>query len=164
MRHAFAELTKAGYAPWSFFTFTRAARHQHQYATRTFLGEDCYAFGTSAFGRLGDYLFQNSNDEQKYMATLAAGQLPITRGHRLTSLDAIIREVLLGMKLVRFDLRRFQSRHGFKLELLCADTLATLVADGFITLSEDEIQLTNKGILYGDYSGKSLARRLMDLE
>jgi len=164
MRHAFDELTKAGYVPASFFTFTRATGHEHQYAPRTFLGEDCYAFGTSAFGKLGNYLFQNTNDEQKYIATLAAGQLPISRGHHLTSLDAIIREVVMGMKLVRFDLRRFQSRHGFKLELLCAETLATLVADGFITLTEDEIRLTDKGILYGDYSGKSLVRRLMDLE
>lgn len=164
MRYAFDELTKADYVPWSFFTFTRAAQHQHQYATRTFLGEDCYAFGTSAFGKLGDYLFQNTNDEQKYIATLAAGQLPISRGHHLTSLDAIVREVLMGMKLVRFDLRRFQSRYGFKLESLCADTLANLAADGFITLSADAICLTNKGILYGDYSGKSLARRLVELE
>jgi oxygen-independent coproporphyrinogen-3 oxidase len=76
----------------------------------------------------------------------------------------MIREVVLGMKLVRFDLRRFQSRYGFKLETLCADVLTRLADDGFITVSDDEIQLTHKGILYGDYSGKSLAKCLMDME
>jgi oxygen-independent coproporphyrinogen-3 oxidase len=164
MHHALTELTQADYKPWSFFTFTRCGQHQHRYATSTFLGDDCYAFGTSAFGKLGDYLFQNTNDEQNYMALLAEDQLPVSRGHHMTCLDTMIREVLLGMKLVRFDLRRFQSRYGFKLEKLCADVLDRLVDDGFITLAEDEIQLTNKGILYGDYSGKSLAKHLMDME
>ncbi len=164
MQYALAELTGADYKPWSFFTFTKCGQHQHQYATSTFLGNDCYAFGTSAFGKLGNYLFQNTNDEQKYMALLAEGKLPVTRGHRLTSLDRMIREVVLGMKLVRFDLRRFQRRHGFRLERLCAETLAKLESVGFITLSEDEIRLTDKGILYGDYSGKSLAKCLMEME
>lgn len=164
MNYAMNELTQVDYKPWSFFTFTKSGQHQHQYATSTFLGEDCYAFGTSAFGKLGNYLFQNSNDEQKYMALLAEDQLPITRGHYLTSIDTMIREVVMGMKLVRFDLRRFQNRHGFRLEKLCADTLEKLVNEGYITVSEDEIQLTSKGILYGDYSGKSLAKCLMDME
>jgi oxygen-independent coproporphyrinogen-3 oxidase len=164
MQHAFTELTKAEYKPWSFFTFARCGQNQHRYATSTFLGDDCYAFGTSAFGKLGNYLYQNTNDEQNYMALLAENQLSITRGHRMTSLDAMIREVVLGMKLVRFDLRRFQRRYGFKLERLCADALAQLVEKGFITLSDDEIALTDRGILYGDYSGKSLAKSLMDME
>ncbi len=164
MDYAIGELTQADYYPWSFFTFSKCGQYQQKYATSTFLGDDCYAFGTSAFGKLGNYLFQNSNDEQKYMALLAEDQLPVTRGHHLTCLDAMIREVVLGMKLVSFDLRRFQSRYGFKLETLCADTLADLQEKGFITLTEDEIRLTHKGILYGDYSGKSLAKRLMEME
>jgi oxygen-independent coproporphyrinogen-3 oxidase len=164
MDYAIGELAQADYKPWSFFTFTKCGQYQQKYATSTFLGDDCYAFGTSAFGKLGNYLFQNSNDEQKYMALLAEDQLPVTRGHHLTCLDAMIREVVLGMKLVSFDLRRFQSRYGFKLETLCADTLADLQDKGFITLTEDEIRLTHKGILYGDYSGKSLAKRLMEME
>jgi oxygen-independent coproporphyrinogen-3 oxidase len=76
----------------------------------------------------------------------------------------MVREVVMGMKLIRFDLRRFQNRYGFKLEKLCAEPLANLVDKGFITLSDDEIRLTDKGILYGDYSGKSLAKHLMDME
>lgn len=164
MQYAFEELKKADYKPWSFFTFTKCGQHKHVYSPSTFLGDDCYAFGTSAFGKLGNYLFQNTNDEQKYMALLAKDQLPVSRGHRLTSLDAMIREVVLGMKLVSFDLRRFQSRYGFRLEKLCADTLARLERGGYIILTENEIQLTHKGILYGDYSGKSLAKCLMDME
>lgn len=163
MQYAFNELKQADYKPWSFFTFTKCGQHKHVYSPSTFLGGDCYAFGTSAFGKLGSYLFQNTNDEQKYMETVAEGNLPVMRGYHLSPLDAMIREVLLGMKLVSFDLRRFQERYGFKLESLCADSVDKLVEQRFITLTEDEIQLTDKGILYGDYAGKSLAQSLMAL-
>lgn len=161
MQYAMDQLEPAGYQPWSFYTYAKAGGHQHVYATSTFMGDDCYAFGVSAFGKLGETLFQNTNDEHKYVELLESDQLPVIRGHRLSSLDKMIREVVLGMKLVRFDLRRFQKRHGFRLEALCASTLGQLQADDFIALSEDEIKLTAKGILHGDYVGKSLARSLM---
>jgi putative oxygen-independent coproporphyrinogen III oxidase len=161
MQYAIDQLEQMGYQPWSFYTYAKAGHHQHVYATSTFMGDDCYAFGVSAFGKLGDTLFQNTNDEQKYIGLLENNQLPVMRGHRLSSLDEMIREVVLGMKLVRFDLRRLQERHGFRLEALCASTLGQLQADDFIALSEDEIRLTAKGILHGDYVGKSLARSLM---
>ncbi|MGH8547087.1 MAG: coproporphyrinogen-III oxidase family protein [Methylococcales bacterium] len=161
MQYAIDQLEGAGYRPWSFYTYAKPGGHQHVYATSTFMGDDCYAFGVSAFGKLGDTLFQNTNDEHKYIELLESDQLPIMRGHLLSSLDKMIREVVLGMKLVRFDLRRFQQRHGFRLEALCASTLEQLVLDDFIALSDDEITLTAKGILHGDYTGKSLARSLL---
>lgn len=163
MRHAVERLEESGYNPWSFYTFTRGGDHRHVYATSTFLGDDCYAFGVSAFGRLGDTLFQNTNDENSYNELLESGRLPVVRGHRLSSLDGMIRDLVLGLKLVSFDLRRFQERHGVRLAALCGDTLGQLEADGFIRVDEEALRLTPKGILYGDYVGKSFARRLMDL-
>jgi oxygen-independent coproporphyrinogen-3 oxidase len=94
---------------------------------------------------------------------LENGQLPIVRGHRLSGLDAIIRELVLGLKLVRFDLGRFQERHGFRLEALCGDVLSRLRDEDFIQVDEEAIYLTPKGILYGDYVGKSFARRLIEM-
>ena len=163
MQYAIDELEQAAYQPWSFFTFTKGGHHQHTYATSTFLGDDCYAFGVSAFGRLGEYQFQNTNDEQKYIDLLEGGELPVARGHHMTSMDEMIRDVVMRMKLVHFDLRDFQNRHGFRLEALCTASLEQLEADDFITVSEDEISLTPKGILHGDYVGKSLAKSLMEM-
>jgi len=163
MQYAMDELENAGYHPWSFFTFTKDDKYRNDHTINTFLGEDFYAFGVSAFGRLDNILFQNTNDEQKYADLVNDGELPVARGYELTSLDSIIRDVVLGMKMITFDLRRFQERHGFRLEALCAEPIAQLVAEGYITLSEDEIALTKKGLLYGDYSGKSLVKSLMEL-
>jgi len=161
MQYAMDELEEAGYVPWSFYTFTKGGENVHVHSPSVFRGDDIYSFGTSAFGRLGDYLFQNTNDENKYMEMLSEDEIPVQRGHRLTTLDSMIRDVVLSMKLVSFNLRYFEHKYGVKLETLCADTMEELVTGGFITVSEDEIQLTRKGILYGDFAGKSLARTLM---
>lgn len=162
MEYAMDELVDAGYHPWSFFTFTKGDNYRNEYAKRTFMGEDLYSFGVSAFGRLGNTLFQNTNDEQKYVALIEEDELPVARGYELTSLDSMIRDVVMGMKMLKFDLRDFQERHGFRLETLCSDTLSDLQSDGYISLSEDEISLTKKGLLHGDYSGKSLVKNLME--
>lgn len=161
MRYAMEQLEEADYLPWSFYTFTKRGENVHLHSPSVFRGDDIYAFGTSAFGRLGDYLFQNTNDEDKYIQMLSEDQLPVQRGHRLTMLDNMIRDVVLSMKLVRFSLHDFAEKYGVKLELLCAETVRELVEDGFITMSDDSLHLTKKGILYGDYAGKSLARSLM---
>lgn len=161
MHYAMQEFQQADYVPWSFYNYTRRGGHVHVHAPSIFRGDDCAAFGVSAFGRYGDWLYQNTNDEEKYTQQVEAGELPVQRGYPLTSLDNIIRDVLLCMKLVSLDLRWFQRKHGFKLESLCAATVQQLQEDDFITVSENEIRLTEKGMLYGDYAGKSLARALM---
>ena len=162
MHYAMQQLQQADYVPWSFYNYTKRGGHVHVHAPSIFRGDDCAAFGVSAFGRHGDWLYQNTNDEEKYIQQVEAGELPVQRGYPLTSLDNIIRDVVLCMKLVSFDLRWFQQKHGFKLESLCAETLHQLQADDFIVLSENEIRLTEKGMLYGDYAGKSLTRALMN--
>jgi oxygen-independent coproporphyrinogen III oxidase len=161
MQYAMDELEQAEYLPWSFYTFTKHGENVHVHSPSVFRGDDIYAFGTSAFGRLGDYLFQNTNDEEKYIQLLEEGKLSVQRGHYLTAQDNMIRDVVLTMKLVSFDLRAFERKYGFKLEMLCASTIKELVQEGFITMSDDALHLTKKGILYGDYAGKSLARTLM---
>ena len=160
MRFALAQFEQANYLPWSFFTFTQAGRYPHLYASSIWRGVDCYAFGVSAFGELGHWLYQNTNELEKYFAALDAGELPINRGYELRSLDRIIRTVLLGMKLIRLDLQEFQQQFGFRLEALCAEALAYLTAEAFVTVTEQALALTPKGILYGEYVGKILANDL----
>lgn len=162
MHYALEQFNRHGYQPWSFYTFTTPGTRQHVYATRTFLGEDLYAFGVSAFGKLGDFVFQNTNDEQKYIDMVMDGKLSVARGHKLSYLEHMIRYVVLGMKLMTFDLRAFEEKYGFKLEALCAPVIEDLTAKKLIDVSDTEITLTQEGMLYGDYTGKSFAKHLMD--
>ena len=160
MQYAMEQFERANYHPWSFFTFTKNGHYVNEYTQNIFGATDLYGFGVSAYGVLGDTLLQNTTDLEKYTATVEAGEIPLARGHRLNSREKMMREVLLGMKLLRLNLQDFQKRHGFKLESLCASTLKQLEREGFISLSEDEIELTSLGILYGDYVGMSLVKAL----
>jgi oxygen-independent coproporphyrinogen-3 oxidase len=40
---------------------------------------------------------------------------------------------------------------------LCAPVIDELIADGLVTVSDERVSLTRKGILWGDFSGRKLA-------
>jgi len=162
MTYAMEQFEKNQYVPWCFFTFTRNGQYKNIYASSLWQGTDCYAFGASGFGSMGRWLYQNTNDDEKYTEILESGKLPVNRGYLMTDLEEIIRRISLGMKLVRFDLKAFQNRFGFRLESLCSPVLETLAAEGFISVSDEFAALTSKGILYGDYSGKCVAEFLRE--
>jgi oxygen-independent coproporphyrinogen-3 oxidase len=157
MQYAMDRFAQANYQPWSYFTYTKNNSDRSEYIANIWQGMDFYGLGVSAFGCLEDSILQNSSDTDKYSAMIAAGELPLARGYRFTGLDLMVRDVLLGMKLLRLDLKKFQKRHGFRLESLCSDLLTKLQREDFITISQQHIELTAKGILYGDYVGQTLA-------
>ena len=163
MQYAMEQFEQANYRPWSFFTFTKNGHYVNEYTQSIFETTDLYGFGASAYGVLGDVLLQNTIDLEKYTATVDAGEIPLARGHHLNSLEKMRREVLLGMKLLRLNLRDFQKRHGFKLESLCSSLLKQLEVEGFIFLCENKVELTAKGILYGDYVGQTLVDSLKQM-
>ncbi len=163
MQHAIEKFEAANYLPWNWYTFTKMGQYEHVYPKSQWRGNDCLPFGVSAYGRVGDFLFQNTNDLEKYAATVEAGDLPINRGYRLNSRDQMIRDVILGIKLIHLPLTDFQRKYGFTLTSLCLPTLEHLQAEDFISFSDNEISLTSKGILYGDYVGKRLAQSLREI-
>lgn len=162
-RHALEELVRADYQPVNFFTFTRGGRYAQRHTTTKWQGTDVYAFGASAFGSLGNWAYQNTNDLQRYSELIEQGQLPLFRGFVYNDLDMMTRDVILGMKLIHFDRRAFKKRHGFDLVKLCESTIRRLENEDLITVGEESVSMTKKGILYGDYAGRTLAYSLESL-
>jgi oxygen-independent coproporphyrinogen-3 oxidase len=158
--YALEEFTRAGYQPVNFFTFTRGGQYVQRHTTTKWQGVDVYAFGASAFGSLGNWAYQNTNDLESYSTLLQGGKLPIFRGYAYNSLELMTRDVILGMKLIRFDRVAFRKRHGFDLATLCSPELKRLEETEFLTIDDESIVLTKKGILYGDYVGRALAASL----
>ena len=146
--------------PGVFFTYTKDGCDESKYISSIWRGMDFYGFGASAFGTLGDSILQNASELHQYGEMVEAGELPLQRGYHFTSFDRMVREVLMGIKLLRFDLKGFKQRHGLRLEKICASIIRELEAEGFINLFPDTLELTNKGILYGDYVGKTVADAL----
>lgn len=159
-QYAIDTLRNAGFETVNFFTLTRGGGYIQKHTDNKWRGEDLYAFGASAFGMLGNWAYQNTIDLQKYVAQMEAGEMPTYRGFLYSSLDMMARDVILGMKLIHFDRALFRKRHGVDLLRLCGPQIEKLEEDGFVTVSDEAISLTDKGILYGDYAGKILASTL----
>ena len=74
--------------------------------------------------------------------------------------DLMTRDVALGMKLIRFDRKEFKRRYGFDVVALCKSTVDALIAEDLLRVDENALELTHKGILWGDYVGHCLAEAL----
>jgi oxygen-independent coproporphyrinogen-3 oxidase len=97
-----------------------------------------------------------------YLETLEKGALAISRGQKMHSLDRLIRDVLLGIKLNFLDLNYFRTEYGFSLETLAKQAIQELLDKEFIQIQPTRLELTFEGMLQGDYTGKYLARALLD--
>jgi oxygen-independent coproporphyrinogen-3 oxidase len=162
-RYAIDELKAAGYRPVNFFTFTRDGQFAQRHITTKWQGTDVYACGSSAFGSLGNWAYQNTTEFDRYSALIEQGQLPIFRGYVYSGLELMTRDLLLGMKLVRLDRRAFKARHGIDVVAFCGPTVDQLRDEGFVTVDDEALSLSDKGILYGDYVGRTLAHSLESL-
>jgi oxygen-independent coproporphyrinogen III oxidase len=162
-RYALEQFKHADYRPVNFFTFTRGGAYVQRHITTKWQGVDVYAFGSSAFGSLRNWAYQNTTDLERYSERVETGELPIFRGYVYNDLELMTRDLLLGMKLVRFDRRAFKARHGVDVVRLCENEVGRLSDEGFITVEDDALVLSDKGILYGDYVGRILASSLETL-
>jgi coproporphyrinogen III oxidase-like Fe-S oxidoreductase len=162
-RYALEEFPRAGYQPVNFFTFTQDGKYVQRHITTKWQGVDIYAFGSSAFGSLGNWAYQNMNDLGRYSEIVQQGKLPLFRGYMYNHLELMTRDVILGMKLIRLDRCAFRKRHGFDFVKLCEAALQRLQEDGFLTIDDESVVLSKKGILYGDYVGRVLAGSLESL-
>lgn len=160
MEYAMERLQTSNYKPWSHFTYTKDGSDRSEYIFNIWQGMDFYGLGVSAFGSMENSMLQNTADLEKYGAIVESGELPLARGYTFSCLDKMVRDVLLGMKLLRLDLDKFKKGYGFNLKTLCASVLTDLELDGFISVSDNAIELTSKGMLYGDFVGVTLSEHL----
>jgi oxygen-independent coproporphyrinogen-3 oxidase len=161
-RYAMEQFEAANYLPWCFFTFTKDGNYQHVHPTRIWSGEDYFPFGVSAFGRLGHHLFQNTNEVDNYVEQVERGETPIYRGHHMTAMDEIVRDILLGIKLNYLDYGFFHDKYGFNLDALCGNSIEQLLQKAYVERADGKLVLTHEGMVQGDYSGKFLAKALLE--
>jgi oxygen-independent coproporphyrinogen-3 oxidase len=162
-KYAMAELDKAGYKPVNTFTFAKNGAYDQQNTRSKWEGHDNCAVGVSAFGSLGRWNYQNTSDIKGYTELVENGELPVVRGYNSTSLDLIVRDAVMGIKLVHLNHLRFRRKHGVDLLQACAGELSELEQEGFLTVGPENVSLTDHGIIYGDYVGRILEGSLKKL-
>ena len=160
MELALDKMEISNYKLWSTFTFTKDGKYPQIYVSNIWNGEESIALGPSAFGLLNNYCYQNTNNFEMYITSLEESQLPINRSYLLSSKDLMIRDVLLGMKFQTFDCQLFYKKHGVKFSDLIPETMNELSSQNFLQIYDKTIELTKKGILYGDYVGKQISLSL----
>jgi oxygen-independent coproporphyrinogen-3 oxidase len=74
----------------------------------------------------------------------------------------MLRDVVMGIKLIKLSHVRFQEKHGLDLLKVCEEEVTHLEDQGFITVDDENITLTDQGLLYGDYVGRCLESKLKD--
>jgi len=163
IKYAVAELKKHGYHPINTFTWAKDRAYDQLNTRSKWTGHDNYAVGVSAFGNLGRWNYQNTNDIAAYADIVEQGELPAFRGYTCTSFDMMVRDAVLGIKLIDLDLVRFRNKHGFDLKSICAAELAELQEDGFVTSDDRYLSLTEQGVLYGDHVARILEGSLKRL-
>lgn len=163
MKYALGELKKKDYRPVNTFTFTKGGAYDQKHTRSKWLGNDNCAVGVSAFGSIGRWNYQNMNDIPNYTQAIERGELSAFRGYNSTTFDLMVRDAVMGIKLVDLDHVHFQNRHGVDLLKVCDRDLSELEAEGFITVDNRNISLTDHGVLFGDYVGRVLEGSLKRL-
>ncbi|WP_312352677.1 radical SAM family heme chaperone HemW [Sphingobacterium siyangense] len=152
------ELIKGSdYKMWSTFAFTKD-NYLHKYIENTWRGKDLLAYGCSSFGHIHDCNYQNINEIQSYNQAVLSNKIPINRSFKLTIKDKIIKELLLcSSRLYSYSKSEFINKFGFDYFDLIPEVMVSLVETGFIENQLDELVLTDKGILYADFIGQTIA-------
>lgn len=124
-------------------------RNFQGYSTRG--GADICAFGMSAISQTESAYWQNLKALPDYKAALAAGQLPVARGCRVSEDDQIRRVAIMEIMCnLGVDHHRFHDRTGvpfteyFRREL---EGLADMEADGLIRREPEALVITDLGRL-----------------
>jgi oxygen-independent coproporphyrinogen-3 oxidase len=112
---------------------------------------ELFGFGATSISMLEDAYAQNHKELKDYYQTIAAGALPVSKGIKLTQNDIIRRNVIMGI-MSHFQLHKQDIENKYQInfdeyfseEL---EALKSLEADGLVSLSKNQIQITDIGRL-----------------
>jgi oxygen-independent coproporphyrinogen-3 oxidase len=146
-------LEGAGYSQACGHAFIKEPKHDHLERIIMWSGEDFIATGVSSYSYLDGTLMQNVADWDRYVELAGSGKSAVNRWLRLTSRQRMARDVVLGMKLLRFDRERFRRRHGFDVLDLYEPQVEVLVNNGLLEVSDEALTVTRRGRIYAEMLG-----------
>lgn len=147
----FRELERAGYTVVSAYNAVKDLRH-HRFLYQDCLwrGADMLGLGVASFGYFGGVHFQNEVTLEKYEAAVERGELPTKRAFKLSPHDQMVREFVLQLKLGAVPVAPFRDRLGVDIAREFAEPLRECVLDGWLTVSDEAVRLTPRGLLRVD--------------
>lgn len=148
---AFDALAPLGYRPSSANELIRNPQTDHfVYRDNVWRGCDLLATGVSSFGHFQGVHYQNEDEIEKYMSTVAGGSLPIKRAMTPTPHQLLIREVILQLKEGHLSAVPFRQKYGVDILDEFRDAFRNQEQAGYLVVDGDDITLTRKGLLQVD--------------
>ncbi len=150
--YAFDELEAAGYEVSSAYTMVKdKGKVNFSYRDNLWRGSDLLATGVASFGYISGVHYQNQPDWSKYVdPLLQRGELPLSRGLRLTPHQALVREMVLQLKTGHIDAAYFRDKFGVEILDEWSDAWRRHSDDGLVTIDGDDVRVTRQGLLRVD--------------
>jgi oxygen-independent coproporphyrinogen-3 oxidase len=148
---AFDRLLSEGYQISSGNELVKDLQTDHfVYRDNLFRGADLLAAGVSSFGHFQGVHYQNFDRLEDYVAAVDEGNLPINRALRPTPHQRLIRELVLQLKEGHLNAGPFRQKFGVNILDEFAEAFHNQQAAGYLTVEDDDIRLTRKGLLQAD--------------
>jgi len=148
---AFNKLAEHGYQISSGNELVKNLETDHFiYRDNLFRGTDLLGTGVASFGHFQGVHYQNLDQLTDYVAACDEGRLPVNRALTPTPYQTLIREVVLQLKEGRISGEPFRQKFGVDIFEEFGEAFAAQQAAGYLTLEEDEVILTRRGLLQVD--------------
>jgi oxygen-independent coproporphyrinogen-3 oxidase len=158
VRYAFESLQEHGYSISSAYTLIKdPTKVNFSYRDNLWKGADLLATGIASFGHASGVHYQNVPEWDRYVGrVLDEGRLPLGRAYRPTSLQLLIREMILQLKRGYLDPAYFLAKFGADIVSQWREIWQGYVQDGYVSMRTDDlgnvvrIELTMEGLLRVD--------------
>ncbi|MFH1415713.1 MAG: radical SAM family heme chaperone HemW [Elusimicrobiota bacterium] len=147
---ALRKLEKAGFRQDSLTDFTRhGIREGFKYARLISESRNTLGLGPRAFGYLNHCMYINCKSLDDYMNLIAAGRISIEMGRRNSKKEEMHGFMVVGLRALSVKKKEFFKRFGIELEEVFSQTLESLKKKGMIISDDEEVRLSQKGIIWG---------------
>lgn len=152
LNYAFDEFLAAGYHISSGYTVVRDKdKVNFSYRDHLWQGSDLLATGVASFGHVTGVHYQNKSNMDEYKADLLErGELPLGRALKPTRDQLLIREMILQLKRGWLDRGWFEEKYDVDIVDRWSGPWQQHIADGFLTIDRERIELTREGLLRVD--------------
>lgn len=149
--YAFNEMQAVGYSVSSAYTLVKDPNKVNfSYRDNLWKGADLLATGIASFGHVSGVHYQNVAGMEDYLTTLEKGELPLGRAYKPTKHQLLVREMILLLKRGFIKPSNFESKYGVDPYQQWQPIWDQYVEDGLVTLEDDQINVTRRGLLRVD--------------
>lgn len=132
------------------FSFVSDMENVHVHQRQVWLGEEMIGIGVSSHSKAGLCIYQNENDILNYLDKLSKNIIPIKRAYRFTAYEEMVRDIIFGIKKLKYDTNYFRQKHGISINDIFNEQINYLINANYISVNDNLIATTLDGAIFAD--------------